>query len=138
MNCDRRSWATGSRRRRKKGAELIETAYSIEEEAAGGGKEQSLTAIAESYLRGYARHPADRAVDLMPADARWTKATRRLYDKLTPAEQGIIDSYAEDNPAIDWRQRARILKRIAQKLIIEAGFESRHTMILLDPLKGGT
>lgn len=113
---------------------MIEVDYLDEE--AGGGKEQSLIATAEAYLRGYARHPADRATELMPRDAAWTKATRRLYSKLTPQEQTVIDSYAWDDTDIDHRKRRLALKRLAQKLIIEAGYQSSYNMILL-PQKGG-
>lgn len=106
--------------------------YSLEEEDSGGGKEQSLTATAEAYIRGYARHPADRAVDdLMPQDARWTRAVKRLYAQLPPADQEIMDSYADEETTIDRRDRRRQTKRLAQKLIILAGYESEYTMIML-------
>lgn len=90
-----------------------------------------MIALASSYLRGYARHPADRAVDLMPRDAVWTKAVHRLYDKLPDDEKMVLDSYAEDCPSIGNRTRERLLKRIALKLIIEAGYESEYTILMI-------
>lgn len=105
--------------------------YSLEEEDSGGGKEQSLIAIAEAYIRGYARHPADRALDLMPIDSKWTRAVKRLYAQLPPADQEIMDSYADEETTIDRRDRRRQTKRLAQKLIILAGYESEYTMIML-------
>ena len=107
----------------------------IYEEDAGTGKEPTVMVTACGYLRGYARHPCDRATELMPQDGRWTRAVRRLYDELAEAEREVIDSYGEDVPSIDKRTREQALKRIAQKLLIRAGIESNYTIILLPQRK---
>ena len=106
------------------------TIEDIYEEDAGTGKEPTIMATACGYLRGYARHPCDRATELMPQDGRWVRAVRRLYDELAEDERKIIDSYGEDVPTIDKRTREKALKRIAQKLLIRTGLESEYTILL--------
>ena len=91
-----------------------------------------LISTGEHYLRAYARHPEDWDLDIMPADARWMRATRRLYAKLPPEDKAVIDSYAEDETApVDRRARRLQLKRLAQLLIFETGIQNKFSMIML-------
>lgn len=95
-------------------------------------KEPCEIRIAESYLRGFARHSADRATALMPRDAKWVKGARKLYDRLSDSDRDFIDSYASDENLSGQYRRAREkrLKYLAMLLLIEAGKESRYSIIL--------
>lgn len=95
-------------------------------------KEPCEIRIAESYLRGFARHPADRGTSLMPEDARWIKGARKLYDRLSDSDRDFIDSFASDENLSGQYRRAREkrLKYLAMLLLIEAGKESIYSIIL--------
>lgn len=67
----------------------------------------------------------------MPADARWMRATRRLYAKLPPEDKELIDSYATETATVDRRARRLQLKRLAQLLIFETGIQNKFSMIML-------
>lgn len=90
---------------------------------------------AQSYLISYVLHPMDKCSDLMPADARWMRATRRLYAKLSPAEQDTVKNYASKRHR---HEQARAVKKIAQKLLVEAGMEGENMMIYLEPGEGAS
>ena len=103
------------------------------------GKEPALLHTAESYLRGYARHPWDRGVNLLPQDQRWTLATKDLYNELPEEDQAIIDSFAPDaTPLTGAEKHARNveLKRLARQLICKTGLESRYTLLTPQERKG--
>ena len=95
-------------------------------------KEPCEIRIAESYLRGFARHPADRATALMPRDAKWVQGVRKLYDRLSDSDRDFIDSYAsdEDLSGAYRRDRGKRLKYLAMLLLIEAGFHSKYTILM--------
>ena len=95
-------------------------------------KEPCEIRIAESYLRGFTRHPADRGTELMPEDARWIKGARKLYDRLSDSDRDFLDSYASDEDLSGAYRRAREkrLKYLAMLLLIEAGKESIYSIIL--------
>ena len=95
-------------------------------------KEPCEIRIAESYLRGFARHRSDRATELMPQDARWVKGVRKLYDRLSDSDWDFIDSFASDENLSGQYRRAREkrLKYLAMLLLIEAGKESIYSIIL--------
>lgn len=70
-------------------------------------KEPCEIRIAESYLRGFARHRADRATELMPQDARWVKGVRKLYDRLSDSDRDFIDSFASDENLVRTVQESK-------------------------------
>ena len=96
------------------------------------GKEPCEIRTAESYLRGFARYPADRGTELMPQDARWVKGVRKLYDRLSDSDRDFIDSYASDEDLSGKyrRDREKRLKYLALLLLIDVGKESEYTIIL--------
>lgn len=96
------------------------------------GKEPSDIRTAESYLRGFARHPADRGTSLMPEDAKWVKGVRKLYNRLPDSDKAFIDSYASDEPLSGkyMRDRQKRLKYLSLLLLTEVGKESIYTIIL--------
>ena len=98
------------------------------------GKEPSDIRTAESYLRGFARYPADRGTDLMPEDSKWVKGVRRLYDRLSDSDKGFIDSFASDEylPGSYLKAREKRMKYLSLLLLTEVGKESIYTIILPD------
>ena len=112
--------------------------YALTEETTAAGKKPALIRIAESYLRGYARHPRNTGTDLMPVDQRWTRAVKALYDELPAEDQAIIDSYAPGNVPLTGEEKHRRtveLKRLALLLMSKAGYESQYTILL--PIRKG-
>ena len=96
------------------------------------GKEPCEIRTAESYLRGFAKFPADRATELMPQDARWVKGVRKLYDRLSDSDRDFIDSYASDEDLSGKyrRDREKRLKYLSLLLLVEAGIHSEYTLLL--------
>ena len=96
------------------------------------GKEPCELRTAESYLRGFARYPADRGTELMPQDARWVKGVRKLYDRLSDSDRDFIDSYASDEYLSGQyrRDREKRLKYLSLLLLTETGKESIYTILL--------
>lgn len=69
----------------------------------------------------------------MPADQRWTLATKALYMELPADDQAIIDSYADDTAQLtgaEKHRRNKELKRLARQLICKTGLESEYTILI--------
>lgn len=69
----------------------------------------------------------------MPADQRWTRATKALYNELPAADQAIIDSFAPDAEPLTGAEKHRRnteLKRLARQLICKTGLESEYTILI--------
>ena len=101
------------------------------------GKEPSDLRTAESYLRGFARFPADRGSDLLPQDSRWVAGVRKLYDRLSDSDRDFIDSYAADEylPGTYRKDREKRLKQLAVVLLTYVGKQSPFTLILPDGVR---
>ena len=67
----------------------------------------------------------------MPQDERWVRACRKLYGTLSKEDRDLIDSYRDDCPDLNRRDRETRLRRIAQQLMIKAGYESEYTILPL-------
>ena len=69
----------------------------------------------------------------MPADQRWTRATKDLYNELPADDQAIIDSYAADAAPLTGAEKHKRnveLKRLARQLICKTGLESEYTILI--------
>lgn len=74
---------------------------------------------ASSYLKGLHWH--DRPTSLMPRDAAYLNAARRFYDRLTEADQLVIDSYSDEElyESMDKRQRDKRFNYLCQVFMCE-------------------
>ena len=85
--------------------------------------------VASAYLRRFAVAQHDMTDgELMPADTRWTRATRRLWRKLSERDRiALLREKCEDMNA---QERNRRFLRMCYLLTAEAGENGKFHMII--------